>query len=309
MHTAALNRTRPFLFLMVLITYRLAAQNPGSVEQDKFLALKFYHEKNYPASHRHFAAIAGRLDEEQQVFYINTLAKCKGTEAALAYLRDNLNGQMYFSKVESSYLDESMQPHRAEIERIVTRNNRLFAQRYPQTPLFGEIVSRLETDQLNRKKLVDVYWARYGMQSDSTRNFDQQIINNDAANFRFIREELKKATPAAVHRLLTCPATMRAIFYIMQHSFEEADRQDLLSRLEQLKQPADNHLRYKMYLTDRIRASRQEPQLYGTQFEMQDGKLVPKPLKSVAEADTMRVAAGLLTVAHQQVIINMTLGK
>ncbi len=53
------------------------------------------------------------------------------------------------------------------------------------------------------------------------------------------------------------------------------------------------------YLVDRVRVSRQQPQVYGTQFtQSADGGFQPQPIEDSAHVDERRKSVGLVSLAE-----------
>ncbi len=52
------------------------------------------------------------------------------------------------------------------------------------------------------------------------------------------------------------------------------------------------------YLTDRVLLAEGKKQLYGTQFDWVDGKLLPQPLEDEANVDKRRAEAGMSPLAQ-----------
>jgi hypothetical protein len=50
------------------------------------------------------------------------------------------------------------------------------------------------------------------------------------------------------------------------------------------------------YLMDRVLVNEGKLQLYGTQFWLQEGKMVPRPIEDEAELDRRRAEAGLISM-------------
>jgi len=60
------------------------------------------------------------------------------------------------------------------------------------------------------------------------------------------------------------------------------------------------------YLEDRVRVHAGQPQLYGTQFTMTDGKFGPRPIDDPARLDQRRATAGLEPFAAYEARIRGT---
>lgn len=93
-------------------------------------------------------------------------------------------------------------------------------------------------------------------------------------------------------------SAQQAAWLILQHSPDTAWQAAMLPDLERLASrgelpPADVAL-----LTDRILVHRGQPQRYGSQFDMEDGRLVPAPVQDLQGLDARRASVGLPPMAE-----------
>ena len=58
------------------------------------------------------------------------------------------------------------------------------------------------------------------------------------------------------------------------------------------------------YLTDRVRVNQGEPQVYGTQFHVIEGRRQPRPIREPDTVDERRAAMGLSTLEEYTAFIN-----
>ena len=58
------------------------------------------------------------------------------------------------------------------------------------------------------------------------------------------------------------------------------------------------------YLTDRVRVGEKKRQIYGTQFELRDGRYVPQPIEDEANVDRRRKQMGLQCLAEYTKTLN-----
>ncbi len=90
----------------------------------------------------------------------------------------------------------------------------------------------------------------------------------------------------------------RAAFLLAQH----ADMQPAFQRrcLELMENAAPGEVSPGdiAYLTDRVRVNSGQPQLYGTQFWIEGGSLVPRPIEEPGLLDARREAAGLIPMSE-----------
>jgi len=60
---------------------------------------------------------------------------------------------------------------------------------------------------------------------------------------------------------------------------------------------------------DRVRVSEGQPQIYGTQFQEVDGKMIPHPIENEAEVDARRAKVGLQPLAEYAALINQVYAR
>ena len=89
-----------------------------------------------------------------------------------------------------------------------------------------------------------------------------------------------------------------AAWLILQHSPWANWQAEMLPMLEQLAARGELPRPDLALLTDRVLKGRGEPQRYGTQFDLVDGRLVPAPIADLAGLDGRRAAAGLPPMAE-----------
>lgn len=85
-----------------------------------------------------------------------------------------------------------------------------------------------------------------------------------------------------------------AAFLILQHAISRPDlqRRGLALMLDAIPLGDANTLD-AAYLSDRIAVFEGRPQLYGTQFDWQDGELAPAPIDDLDQLDVRRASVGL----------------
>lgn len=89
-----------------------------------------------------------------------------------------------------------------------------------------------------------------------------------------------------------------AAFLIAQHADADPEFQRRCLELMQKAPPGEVSPGDIAYLTDRVRVNSGQPQLYGTQFWIQDGSLVPRPIENPDELDARREEAGLIPMSE-----------
>ena len=126
----------------------------------------------------------------------------------------------------------------------------------------------------------------------------------DADNTKWLKEVVK--THGWPGKSLVGKDGARSAWLLVQHA--DADRKfqrqclDLITRLPK-GEVAPQHL---ALLTDRVLLAEGKKQIYGTQFTIQDGKLVPRPLKAPAGVDRRRKAVGLPPLAEYVKLLRKT---
>jgi hypothetical protein len=85
-----------------------------------------------------------------------------------------------------------------------------------------------------------------------------------------------------------------AAWLLVQHADHDREFQErclaLLGAAVEAGQASASDL---AYLDDRVRVAQQRPQLYGTQYRIQDGVLEPEPIEDPVHLDERRVQVGL----------------
>jgi len=89
-----------------------------------------------------------------------------------------------------------------------------------------------------------------------------------------------------------------AAFLIAQHADADPAFQERCLELMQAASPGEVSPGDVAYLTDRVRVNSGQPQLYGTQFWMPNGALVPRPIEDPDLLDARREAAGLIPMSE-----------
>jgi len=85
-----------------------------------------------------------------------------------------------------------------------------------------------------------------------------------------------------------------AAFLILQHSPSDAFQRATLPLLQMAARSGEAGVGNVALLTDRILTHDGKPQLYGTQFRIVNGELMPYPIENIEMLDQRRNAAGLM---------------
>ena len=86
---------------------------------------------------------------------------------------------------------------------------------------------------------------------------------------------------------------VEAAFLLVQHSPDLAFQKEYLPTLVRQAESGDVEKQDVALLTDRILINENKPQIYGTQLQMVDGRLVPYPIENEAGVDQRRTEMGL----------------
>jgi hypothetical protein len=90
----------------------------------------------------------------------------------------------------------------------------------------------------------------------------------------------------------------QAAFLVVQHSPSHEFQQEMLELLAAAAEAGEARRADVAMLTDRVRTNAGQPQLYGTQFQIRDGRLVAHPIEDPAGLDARRAAMGLAPMAE-----------
>ena len=90
----------------------------------------------------------------------------------------------------------------------------------------------------------------------------------------------------------------QAAFLIVQHSPSHAFQKEMLALLRAAVAAGEAKSSDAAMLTDRVRSHEGRPQLYGTQFSIREGRLVPHPIEDPARLDERRARVGLAPMAE-----------
>jgi hypothetical protein len=156
--------------------------------------------------------------------------------------------------------------------------------------------SRLDTlvrlgreDQAGREALAQAAAAQ-----DTATLFAS--LRADSARTRWLRAAVaRNGWPS---RTSAGDSAQQAAWLILQHSPDTAWQAAMLPDLERLAASGELPQADVALLTDRILVHRGQPQRYGSQFDMADGRLVPATVEDVAGLDARRARVGLPPMAE-----------
>lgn len=126
--------------------------------------------------------------------------------------------------------------------------------------------------------------------------FIQQMIRGDSARTRRLIQIVRKhGWPT---RALVGKDGTEAAWLLLQHSPSDSLRQALLPELWRGVERGDVKASEAAMLTDKVRLAAGQPQLYGSSFELVNGRLRPHPIEDPAGLDARRLEVGLPPMAE-----------
>ena len=99
-------------------------------------------------------------------------------------------------------------------------------------------------------------------------------------------------------RTLVGDSAAKAAWLILQHSPLLECQREVLPLLEAAAARGDVQRSEVALLTDRVRVRSGQPQLYGSSFQMVNGRMQADPIEDLAHLDARRTAAGLPPMAE-----------
>jgi hypothetical protein len=125
----------------------------------------------------------------------------------------------------------------------------------------------------------------------------------DAENLKWFKEVVDKHGWPGKSMVGTDGAL--AAFLIAQHSSDLKFQKKCLGLIEKAYKAGEVEGQHLALITDRQRVLVQKKkQLYGTQLEARDGKLVPLPIEDEANVDKRRKELGMTTLAEYVKFVN-----
>jgi len=146
-----------------------------------------------------------------------------------------------------------------------------------------ELLARMEKDQSVRKKLMKRNKADAEL---------KEMMKVDRDNIAWLEEVVDRhGWPG---KALVGDDGAHAAWLLVQHAdLEPAFQKKCLGLLTTAVEKKDASAQDMAYLTDRVRVAEKKPQVYGTQFDESDGKLVLKPIEDEEHVDERRKEVGL----------------
>ena len=159
--------------------------------------------------------------------------------------------------------------------------------------LRGELLKRVETDQAVRIDLMHKQQA--GGSPDSLDI--QRMLAVDTANTAWLKGVVESRGWPGRSAVGTDGAN--AAFLLVQHADRDTGFQAMvLPLMERAYAAGDAEGQQVALLTDRIAAARGEPQVYGSQASITNGRVILKPIRDSAGVDARRARMGLPLLAE-----------
>lgn len=152
------------------------------------------------------------------------------------------------------------------------------------TGLRDELLRRMEADQSVRTAIPQGEpWPEAAVQECRTV---------DARNARFLKSVIAEhGWPG--HDLVGEQAAHAAWLLVQHADHDRAFQERCLGLLRAAVEAGQAKVSDLAYLDDRVRVAQRRPQLYGTQYRIQDGVLGPEPIEDPVHLDERRAEAGL----------------
>lgn len=160
--------------------------------------------------------------------------------------------------------------------------------------LRAALISRGRQDQAVR----EVFLAGHHQDTTDLR----QMADVDADNTSFLKKIIaERGWPG---RSLVGSEAANAAFLILQHSPDTAFQAKTLPLLEKAYAAGDAEGQQVALLTDRVAVQRGQPQLYGTQASVVNGRFKLNPIADSANVDARRAKLGMPPVAAYMRILD-----
>lgn len=156
-----------------------------------------------------------------------------------------------------------------------------------------ELLRRVAEDQAARERLVVA--MRAGAEPDSATLANLSTV--DSANVAWM--EAAMDSHGWPDRSTVGEDGASAAFLLVQHADRDtAFQARVLPALEDAWRRGEAQAQHVALLTDRLAKARGEPQLYGTQATMRDGRIVLTPIRDSSGVDARRAEMGLPPLAE-----------
>lgn len=132
----------------------------------------------------------------------------------------------------------------------------------------------------------------------------KRMMRTDSANTQRLREIV--ADVGWPGKSMVGEEAARAAFLIVQHSPLHEFQKEMLELLRAAAGTDEAQRSDVAMLTDRVLTHEGKPQLYGTQFQIRDGRLVPYPIEEPALLDQRRAEVGLAPMAEYVTMLRQT---
>ncbi|HEV3445686.1 MAG TPA: DUF6624 domain-containing protein [Gemmataceae bacterium] len=170
-----------------------------------------------------------------------------------------------------------------------------------------ELLKRTREDQDARKKLIEL---------TSRRHAENDKTLSESAEFKSLRDIDRKNT-AWLKMVVTAHGWpgksavgedgAQAAWLLVQHADHDRDFQKQCLKLIQAAfKKGEVTGQQVAYLTDRVLVADKRNQLYGTQFQVKDGEMVPFPIEDEANVDKRRKEIGLSALAEYKKVLEKT---
>lgn len=151
-----------------------------------------------------------------------------------------------------------------------------------------ELVERRDRDQEMRRAIMEKY--RPGAPVDVEDSHWWARV--DGENTEFLKDVI--ASWGWPTRSLVGDEASKAAWLLVQHADRDvAFQKECLALMEDAVGKDDVTRRNYAYLVDRVRVNEGQPQLFGTQMRMRDGRHMPAEIEDADRVDERRAWAGL----------------
>ncbi|MHB1299185.1 MAG: DUF6624 domain-containing protein [Gemmatimonadaceae bacterium] len=171
--------------------------------------------------------------------------------------------------------------------------------------LKSELLDRVAADQAARERMVSA--MRAGGTPDSTAM--AHLATVDSANTAWLQDMIDRhGWPDST---VVGADGASAAFLLVQHADRDtAFQARVLPSLEAAFRRGQAQGQHVALLADRLARARGEPQVYGTQAALRDGRMAVGPIRDSSEVDARRAAMGLPPLAeYLRVLDSIYLGR
>lgn len=182
-----------------------------------------------------------------------------------------------------------------EIEDRKTKDSQTASKEKYNNELRSELIQMLKEDQEIREKTRQANYA------DSVLN--EQAIEIDRKNTARMQEIVQKyGWPGK--SLVGEGGSNAAGFLVLHADLEYEFQKQCLKLMEKAAKKGEVSMKLVAYLTDRVLVAEGKKQIYGTQFETKNGKLVPSPIEDEINIDKRRKEVGLPPLEEYKKMMN-----